>query len=259
MTSLSDLRQLALAYLDLATDADRGRSETDPLYIAITEERDFGKGYSSCGDLAHWLLFRLGVRCSWVNRAESATGWKMGANIWRLVSCPASRGPIEGEHYEPGDILVIYNDPQGKDAHALVVREHRGHELLTADYGQPGGARRNRPFVRGLIGSRKLQRVLPLGDALRLAEQSGGLVPPQSLEAYLRSIGPGPGGRPVLRRGHRSPYVRELQQLLQAQVSGDFDAATETAVKRRQKLAAMPTTGIVDAATWTMLLDRVPW
>lgn len=52
---------------------DSGRNEDDPIYQGVTEGRDvppFREKYSSCGDLAHWLLFRLGSRLEMINRKE---------------------------------------------------------------------------------------------------------------------------------------------------------------------------------------------
>lgn len=182
MTSddLEWFRAQSLALLDYATNQELGRPESDPVYREITEGRDFGKGYSSCGDLAHWLYFRLGVRADWLNREEHA-GWKVGVNLSRLWNkCPQARPPIAGECYQPGDVLIHWEKPQGTDGHVLVVREHRGEVLHSADYGQPGGARRARHMSvtkSGVVvlGQKRLRYVLPLADVLAAAEARGEL------------------------------------------------------------------------------------
>lgn len=188
MNQIDELRALALQYLDLATDGDRGRGEADPIYQAITEGRDRGAFYSSCGDLAHWLLFRLGVRHQLVNRAEGR-GWRVGRNISRLCwSNPYVRPPRPGERYRAGDILVVWNDPTGTDAHALVVREHVGSLIHSADYGQPGGAQRARLLSRGMLGDRKLNRVLPLARVIDGERAAGALAPAQSVADWIAEI-----------------------------------------------------------------------
>lgn len=191
VSSLSAYQDLALEYLDLATNGDAGRKESDPLYKLITEQRDWGAGYSSCGDLAHWLLYRLGVRERWLNRSEHI-GWQSGANIARLAwSCLESRPPMSDEIFSPGDILLIWNKIDGTDAHALVVRAHERSHVYSADYGQPGGARRKRLLgVGGLLGERRVQRVIPLAALLLACCKRGTLAPAQSVNAWLASIGP---------------------------------------------------------------------
>lgn len=191
VSSLSAYQDLALEYLDLATNGDTGRPESDPLYKLITERRDWGAGYSSCGDLVHWLLYRLGVRESWINRSEHM-GWQSGANISRLAwKCLECRPPLNDEVFNPGDILIIWNKIDGTDAHALVVRAHDQSHVYSADYGQPGGARRKRPLgVGGLLGERRVQRVIPLAAVLLASCKRGTLAPAQGVNDWLTSIGP---------------------------------------------------------------------
>ena len=258
MTTTEARRKLALEFLDIATNGEQERNEGDAIYIAVTEGRDSGKSYSSCGDLAHWLLYRLGVRCSYVNRAEH-NGWRTGQNIsWLAFGCAVARAPKAGEKYEAGDILLIWNKESGTDAHALVVREHNEVELLTAEYGQPGGAQRRRTFVNGKIGTRKVQRVIRLADVLRHAEDSDKLVEPQSIASWLASAEPGPAAHPVIRRGSKTAYVMKAQALLKVMIDGDFGAGTERAVRVFQSSAGLPTTGVVDVATWAALLHKAP-
>lgn len=179
---MTDLRALALQWLDYACNGTIGRTEKgDPVYDAVTEHRDTGDKYSSCGDLAHWLLYRLGVRATWVNREEHQ-GWKVGQNIsWLAWRCVPARAPLPDEKFHPGDILLVWNKSDGTDAHACVVREHCANTIKTADYGQPGGKFRERVLTHGpsgglILGSRKIQRVLPLEAVIADAEKRGQLV-----------------------------------------------------------------------------------
>ena len=254
---IADRQALALEYLNLATDGDRGRHEGDDIYIAVTEGRDHGKAYSSCGDLAHWLLYRLGVRTSYVNRAEHR-GWRNGQNISWLAFGPIARKPTAVDQYFTGDILLIWNREDGTDAHALVVRNHNDVELLTAEYGQPGGASRRRTLLDGKVGTRKVQRVIPFEDVLRHANDSGKLIEPQPIAAWLATATPGPSSHPLIRRGTRSAYVMKAQAILSVMIDGDFGSRTEQAVRAFQSRSGLPTTGVVDVATWAALLHKVP-
>lgn len=61
--------------------------------------------------------------------------------------------------------------------------------------------------------------------------------------------------------GASGPEVEDLQRALglagyYVEVTGTFDAATQTAVVAAQKDAGLPTTGIVDDATQNAILDR---
>ncbi len=199
MNRLDAYRLIACKLILHACNGANGRDESDPVYQSVVEGRDSGKmqrSYSSCGDLAHWLLYRLGVRESWVNREESYRRWRSGRNISDLCwpPCP-SRPRKEAERYQCGDILIVYNQPDTRDAHALVVLEHNGDVVLSGDYGQPGGQLRNRTLVAGLLGGRAIRHVLPLGSAL-----TGTLAPPdwtlietlatgEELDAWAAAIG----------------------------------------------------------------------
>jgi hypothetical protein len=182
---LPTYQEIALGLLDVATDGAKGRPESDPVYKRITENRDFGAGYSSCGDLCHWLLFRLGVRLPFINRNEAGV-WKTGLNISRLVwNASMARGTAAGEIYEPGDILAIWNKPSGTDAHVLVVRSHTDGKVHSSDYGQPGGAQRVREMTGRVLGDRVVMRVLKLRDVLRIASDQGALTDYQTAEYWL--------------------------------------------------------------------------
>ena len=181
-------RSAAVALCEYACGYDVGRRKDDPVYVEVTEGRD-GPGptqrskYSSCGDLAHWLYKRLGIREPWINRTDDGVNgpWKAGENVSRLWggACPFDRVPPAYELWmpEPGDVLLLWNT--GFDAHVTVTLGlDRAGKLRTANFGAGGmspdlspGSRigaanlthqRGRPFY----GARQVQRWLPLGDAI---------------------------------------------------------------------------------------------
>lgn len=163
-----------------------GRSESDPVYREVTENRDVGAAqasYSSCGDLAHWLLYRLGCRSRFINRKEHQ-GWAHGMNVSRLAFCNAAEDASPDDLYEAGDILVIWSKPDTTDAHVMVALSHRQIEpglwlLTSGEYGQPGGAIREHVVRQPLVvGKRTIHRVLRLHRALAAAESQRLLTEP---------------------------------------------------------------------------------
>jgi hypothetical protein len=175
-----------------------GRSENDPVYQRVTESRDVGaaqRGYSSCGDLAHWMLFRLGSRARFVNRKEHR-GWRMGANVSALAFSPVAEDAKANDHYQAGDVLIIWIRPDATDAHVMVALDHRQGMLTSGEYGQPGGAVRVHHLDRpGFIGQRKIQKVIRLNRALAYSEERGELAEPDyttlpEAALYLATNGP---------------------------------------------------------------------
>ena len=176
-----------------------GRDENDAVYQQVSEGRDVGamqQRYSSCADLAHWLLFRMGCRSAFINRKEHL-GWSVGQNISKLVSSILSEPASPTDRYAAGDVLVIWSNAGATDAHVLVVLSHDADKLTSAEYGQPGGAFREHPWaVRpGWIGQRKIHRALRLMKVMQDAEANEKLVEPDYItlpiaQAYVIQHGP---------------------------------------------------------------------
>ena len=170
--SVEVLRKAACALARYATNDsfEKGRVSGDPIHEEVTEGRRKAwedaraKGakwaragtYSSCGDLAHWLLYKLGCRAEWINRTEHL-GWKVQVNISRLVNCPAY--VTKGEPL-PGDILHVSTPGVTNSDHVCVLVERVTNNLwVTADYGQPYGHLKecivdrqgNATFIRGRL------------------------------------------------------------------------------------------------------------
>jgi hypothetical protein len=158
-----------------------GRAPGDAVYRQITEGRDVGalrESYSSSGDLAHWLLFRMGCRSPFINRREHL-GFRVGQNVSLLVGESVAESTNETDLYRAGDILVIWSMPNAADAHVMVVLSHDATTLTSAEYGQPGGAFRAHPWLRpGWVGPRAIHKVLRLMNVMQGAEANGNLLEP---------------------------------------------------------------------------------
>jgi hypothetical protein len=192
-----DYHALAVDLVEYACGGSEGRPETDPVYQAVTEGRDrppYPNKYSSCGDLAHWLLYRLGVRLPFVNRDEHL-GWWSGVNVSRFAfDTPlAIRRPPATDRCKPGDIGIVWSNPGATDAHVFIfLDDQRPGAVFVGEYGQPGGRLNTRRVgVHGgklSIGTRALERVLRLDDVIDAADASGFLEPPESASMFATRL-----------------------------------------------------------------------
>jgi len=187
MADLIEYQKKAASWLEWACGPKHAVAETDPRYQQVTEGRDKPtKGYSSCGDLAHWLYFRLGFRLPWVNRAEHL-GWRLRRNVSALCWPPApARDHAPDDKFEAGDVFILWGRHDTRDAHVVCAVDHIPEQrvLLTAEYGQPGGALKNHLYrvdAHGhiVLGTRTIHRVVPLEAVLAQARQTSDLVPPE--------------------------------------------------------------------------------
>jgi hypothetical protein len=168
MTTIAERRAAAAAFCEYATNGETGRKCSDPVYQAIVEKRDKGPGYSSCGDLAHWLLTRLGCRDTRLNRKE-LYGFVYGVNVSRLSgwlgadprnpviqawpksgltqedneSATKFRARVDADHYarclrtlQRGDICITWTKPDTADAHVCVFDRCESGLIHTWDLGQ---------------------------------------------------------------------------------------------------------------------------
>lgn len=177
----TEYRVMARNLLEWSGLGPVGRPVGDPGYRLVTECREW-PGYSSCADNGHWLLFRVGIRCLFVNRAENK-GWKVGANVSALAFAPVAQVCHHTDRYAAGDIVIIWNRPDTEDAHVMCVVAHEGDVLTVSEYGQPGGHLATRTLTRNadgnlMCGHRELHRWISLTDAIDYAEKLGELAEP---------------------------------------------------------------------------------
>lgn len=194
LATTQDVRRAAVALGSFAVDNDHGRAIGDPVHEWITEGRraqyeralahgyDWAKnmvaGYSSCGDLAHWLLMCLGVRDERVvNRNDDGgvIGWKVGANIGRLDGSPWYVHASDNGMPELGDILHVASPDH---VSVLLAVIDRGTQWLTADYGQPHGMRRVCQLRSVSQGLQVRGRMLRGWVSLALVKQFGAITAP---------------------------------------------------------------------------------
>lgn len=189
MNELSVWQDAAVALCEYACGVPAGIGKDTAPYPEVTEGRDTGASrarYSSCADLAHWLLERLGVREKWINRA-SLHQFRDELNVYEIgLGCPiAHAAPVDSDWPGPGagDICEIWNGIKGQDAHVFVCLgpgDNDGH-LRTANYGEggmsaaawPGAGISDSAFIHHpngwYVGSRKLQRIIRFADAVALS------------------------------------------------------------------------------------------
>jgi hypothetical protein len=184
--SISEYRDHAGRFLRWACGPGDGYPETHPIYQRVTEGRDkppYPNKYSSCGDLAHAMYEHLGVRLAMVNRERLNGGFIYGANVSLLAYSPLARAPRPDDRFESGDVLIVWDRDDTKDAHVICVLDEfpETRKLLTAEYGQPGGKMLTRGISRlgggTSVGGRKLRKVLKLEDVIEQAATIGSLVP----------------------------------------------------------------------------------
>lgn len=114
----------------------------DARFDEVTQGRGAIKGYSACGDLWNFVLFRAGCRqASIVNRLEPAAGleWQISENLSRPVSGAQKVGawniPKPGRSPEPGDLLLVGKYPVEIE-HASVLLAKLGATWEVGEYGQ---------------------------------------------------------------------------------------------------------------------------
>lgn len=209
--TLEGMRTAARWFLKHACNDMAGRPESDPVYQIITEHRDKGvmqQKYSSCGDLAHWMLWRLGFRVKQLNREErvrsepsAGYGWRVGQNVSQLVALSNALkldSPLVDDlaSYDAGDVLVVWQLQSTADAHVICpTAGYLNGVLPTAEYGQPGGELRLRRLSteltgslsgRFMVGTRTAQVWIPLPKLLAAQPSATALLDWQ----LLREIAP---------------------------------------------------------------------
>ncbi len=149
-------RDLALALAAYAVNDGQGRDVGDPVHELVTEGRTLANeqrrargspevAYSSCTDLATWVLASLGcIDESLINRSDDGgrIPWQIGASLPRLVHAPSYQPAAKGGAPSPADILYLTD----KGGHVCVLRvwDEVAGLATTDDYGQPYGRRRHR-------------------------------------------------------------------------------------------------------------------
>jgi len=162
-------RKVIVANAEYAVNGNSGRTEEDPVFKEITENRQNFNGYSSCGDLIQWSLRRIGFRDEKViNRTDDSGNapWKIGVNISRLVFSTGKSFVHAGKEFngQPGDMLLIGEN--GLE-HVFIISEVNGKEIVSCDYGQ---------FFNGKHGGKNVTRHVVDGPGGRLY-LAGGTLP----------------------------------------------------------------------------------
>lgn len=199
--ALEAYRVAASALLTYAVSENGGQG---PVYDRVVEGRKAPK-YSSCGDLCHWFLFRLGVRLPWINRTEftaqmGGKGWRVRLNLNELAAPPVGVNscavPARKLTALPallaGDALQVSTQFGGHQICVTGVDEADPTVIHTAEYGQPGGLAKTHQLTlhapTGLVfcGQSQVTHLLPLVNVLGAGQLAA--VDPTWLSEAVRKL-----------------------------------------------------------------------
>ncbi len=172
--SEDELRRAAIALVRYAVDAGGAnyRRRGDPVFEEVTEGRCSYSKYSSCGDLCHWLLFRLGVRDERIVNRSTDGGvipWASGKNLSRLVYCVGKAfvyAKSQAFSAKPGDILYVRYPEHVCVLESAPAGAHLNQpfNVTTCDYGQviehaQAGVIRTVPLTQKFVNGRFEQKL----------------------------------------------------------------------------------------------------
>jgi hypothetical protein len=154
----------------------------------VTEGRD-GPNYSSCADLAHYILQCLGITdTDWINRSPQ---WVSGWNIIKLVRGARRTGcwvanPKDSSWCKVGSIVLI-GDPKGVNTrweHVFVVthihvQDATSTRIMVAEWGQKDARDKQ-------CGKLKLCTVNAAGRIIGSVRHVLGYIDPEKLDVGTR-------------------------------------------------------------------------
>lgn len=136
LASADEVRAYALALARAYVPSDYGDDRFSAI-LGPPTDRAAAKGYSSCGDLVHFLLWSAGVRDRAIVNREP---WVPALNISRLVGGAKKLGAwksFDGTNAMPGDMYFIGGDDTGAEHFGVYLGEgDRPGTWHTADAGQ---------------------------------------------------------------------------------------------------------------------------
>lgn len=139
-------REFAMTLLDIFVPSKVGEDEFMTITQGRAETAKATKGFfSTCGELAMFLLHQMGYRGECLNRGllakhgEEFRAYRYGQNMAYLFTRAKKGGHfvpfIAGKQPLPGDICYITN-ADGSGEHVLVFKEMQGDTLVSYDGGQ---------------------------------------------------------------------------------------------------------------------------
>lgn len=155
-------RAAACALAWWAVGGSAGARCGDIEHETVTEgrKRTAGVFYSTCGDLPHFILERLGLTARFVNRAARAGGYVIGRNITALTLQRSAH--VDNDEAQAGDVLHFVDPATPNSDHVAVLLGRDDSSLILAEYGQALGSR----FVVGMVDGHARSRA-PTGGRKR--------------------------------------------------------------------------------------------
>lgn len=139
---MTSLRDRALQIIARVVPSDYGDALFAKIIDGLYEEAPHAG--TTCGFLASYLLYELGVRApEIVNRNDEAWGlrYQIGGNISRLIAGAKALGAFRpgAEGIKPGDIYFVSNGTSSSEHVGVFIRAIDGRHWQTADGGQTNG------------------------------------------------------------------------------------------------------------------------
>lgn len=215
-----------------------------------------------CGSAMNWCYDKAGVK------VPNAVYTPAGVAAFKKA---AKWVPVKGNKPKPG-WQVYFNFPGGADIdHVGAILADNGDGTCWTAEGNTTPDKKKGSQANGGEFCKKLRAYGPNKKGLPVFIAGYGRVDfPDSDEAPTRSLEEKKAALaetakkqgvevPVvkvwkpIKRGMKTPKVKEIQTLLNIDIDGDFGPGTETAVKNFQKKSKLKVTGIVDEETYRQL------
>lgn len=223
--------------------------DIDEKYPAFYNGRK--NGYAWCDIFVDWCFIQAfgydnALKMLYAPERSTGAGCSFSAGFYRANNAFYTSGPMVGDQVFFGDY--------GNEGHTGIVIAVNGSTITTIEGNTSGGSGvdANGDGVYTKTYNTAIQYIPGYG------RPNWAAVTDTTSDTTTTTT------RPTLSYGSKGSYVTEAQQLLIAKgyscgpygADGDFGSGTKKAVLAIQADAGLPTTGVIDAATWEAILTE---